>query len=125
LLGAFTDTWCDAIQFPAAGSRAFAVARRLRSLVVRRVGRAPPLIADDVRLSESLKPLLRAGAAQAQGPCFGAPFSARDLRALFLARDRAQESQKKDAQKRESQKDSQRAAQKIAQKNSCLAALRA
>jgi CheY-like chemotaxis protein len=103
LLSAFTDAWCDAIQFPASGSRAFAVARRLRSLVVRRVGRAPPLLADGVSLSESLKPLLRAGAAQAQGPCFGAPFSARDLRALFLARDRAQE-----VQESESQKDSQR-----------------
>jgi CheY-like chemotaxis protein len=87
LLGAFTDTWCDAVQFRASGGRALAVARRLRSLLV---GRAPPLLADGVSLAESLEPLLRAGAAQAQGPCFGAPFSARDLRALFLARDRAQ-----------------------------------
>ena len=94
LLGAFTDTWCDAVQFSASGSRAFAVARRLRSLVVRRAGCAPPLLADGVSLAESLEPLLRAGATQAQGPCFGAPFSARDLRALFLARDRAQESEK-------------------------------
>jgi CheY-like chemotaxis protein len=109
MLGAFTDTWCDAIQFPASGSRAFAVARRLRSLVVRRVGRAPPLLADGVRLPESLQPLLRAGATQAQGPCFGAPFSARDLRALFAARDRAQETQKVDSHK-------------IAPKSACLAA---
>jgi hypothetical protein len=94
LLGAFTDTWCDAVQFRASGGRAFAVARRLRSLVARRVGRTPPLLADGVGLAESLEPLLRAGATQAQGPCFGAPFSARDLRALFLARDRAQQPEK-------------------------------
>ena len=111
LLGAFTDTWCDAIQFPASGSRAVRVARRLRSLLVRRVGRAPPLLADGVTQSEWLEPLLRAGATQAQGPCFGAPFSARDLRALFAARDRAPEAQK--------------IAPKAVQKGVCPAALRA
>ena len=111
LLGAFTDTWCDAIQFPASGSRAVSVARRLRSLLIRRVGRAPPLLADGVSQSEWLEPLLRAGATQAQGPCFGAPFSARDLRALFVVRDRAQAAQK--------------ITQKAVQKEACLAALRA
>jgi CheY-like chemotaxis protein len=87
LLGAFVENWCDAIQFPASGDRAFAVARRLRFLVARRVGRAPPLFADGVRQADMLEPLLLAGARQAQGPCFGAPFSIRDFKALFESRE--------------------------------------
>jgi DNA-binding response OmpR family regulator len=89
MLGAFVESWCDAIQFPASGDRAFAVARRLRFLVGRRVGRAPPLLAESVQQAEWLEPLLRAGASQAQGPCFGAPFSIRDFKAVFGVRDRS------------------------------------
>ncbi len=43
LLGAFTDTWCDAVQFRASGGRALAVARRLRSLLVGRARRCSPM----------------------------------------------------------------------------------
>ena len=86
LLGAFTDTWCDAVQFRASEG----APSRWRGAFVRSWSVAPPLLADGVSLAELLEPLLSSLASQAQGPCFGAPFSARDLRALFLARDRAQ-----------------------------------
>jgi CheY-like chemotaxis protein len=90
LLGDYIHAWCDAILVPCGESRAVAAARLLRGLIARRAGHVPQLIADNVRLAENLEPLRQAGASQAQGACFGAPFSARDLKALFNAQARAE-----------------------------------
>lgn len=85
LLGAFVDHWCDAVKFPCTETSAIPAARLLRRLLARRAGRAP-LLADGVAEPEWLWPLARAGVSMAQGPCFGEPFAARDLRALVAAR---------------------------------------
>jgi EAL domain-containing protein (putative c-di-GMP-specific phosphodiesterase class I) len=79
-LRGFAQMWRPTIQFSCGGKNAPALARQLAR---RAAGRTPLLLADGVASAVLLKPLLRAGVSLAQGSCFGAPFSARDLEALL------------------------------------------
>ena len=83
-LGAFVAEWRPVLKFPCGDKGAIALARFLRRQAGPRAEGAL-LLADGVASSALLRPLLRAGVSQAQGGCFGAPFSARDLKALLGA----------------------------------------
>jgi hypothetical protein len=84
-LRGFAESWRPTILFPSGDDKAEALARRLGK---RAAGRAHALLADGVASASLLKPLLRAGVGLAQGSCFGAPFSARDLEALLASERR-------------------------------------
>jgi hypothetical protein len=89
-LESFAKDFRPVIEFSCgARSRPASVARFLRSASVRKMGRAPILIAANVAsptlLTPLLTPLRHAGVSAAQGPCFGAPFAARDLKMLAAA----------------------------------------
>jgi len=76
----FIENWGPSIAFacPEAPADALRLARRLG-----RRARPVHLIAEAVGSAALLKALRRAGAREAQGACFGAPFAARDLTNLF------------------------------------------
>ncbi len=79
-LRAFAEMWRMTIMFPCGDGHA---GTRLLGRLVAGEGRTPLLLADGVASASQLTPLLRAGVGQAQGSCFGAPFSARDFKSLF------------------------------------------
>lgn len=75
----FIDTLKPTVAFscPASASDALRVLRLLGR------GARFPLVAGDVANAALLRLLRRVGVREAQGPCFGAPFAARDLSNLF------------------------------------------
>ena len=93
----FMAQWRPVLKFPCGDEDAIAFGRRLRpqsgskaanskaagSKATGSKAQSALLLADRVASSALLRPLLRAGVSLAQGACFGAPFSARDLQSLF------------------------------------------
>jgi CheY-like chemotaxis protein len=85
-LETFARAFRPAILFSCgARSRPASIARFFRAASVRRMGRAPILVAANVASPTLLTPLRRAGVTAAQGPCFGAPFASRDMKMLASA----------------------------------------
>jgi hypothetical protein len=91
-LATFMAQWRPMLKFPCGDKDAIAFGRRLRlqsgskaagSKAAGSKAQSALLLADGVASSALLRPLLRAGVSLAQGACFGAPFSARDLQSLF------------------------------------------
>ncbi len=84
-LARFAEDFRPTLLYSCGVSRPASIARLIRAAAVRRTGRAPVLVAANVASPTLLTPLKRAGVTAAQGPCFGAPFAARDLKMLTSA----------------------------------------